>query len=129
TQVLAAIRAANTNVPGGAIEIDSRRVNIRTSGNYETPEEVLDTAVFGDGAHIVRVRDIASVRWAQGPDRHLGRYNGKRAVFITANQKEGQNIFVTRDALHEVLDAIERELPADVTLERGFDQSRNVAKR
>jgi multidrug efflux pump subunit AcrB len=129
TQVLGAIRAANTNVPGGAIEIDSRRFNVRTTGNYETLDQVLDTVVFGDGERIVRVRDIADVRWAQGPERHLGRYNGKRAVFITANQKEGQNIFVTREGLYGVLDEVEAELPADVKLERGFDQSRNVAKR
>ncbi|HEY0972891.1 MAG TPA: efflux RND transporter permease subunit [Solimonas sp.] len=129
TQVLAAVRAANTNVPGGAIEIGSRRFNIKTSGNYQSPEQVLDTVILGDGARAVRVRDVATVRWAPGPERHLGRYDGKRAVFVTANQKAGQNIFVTRDALYGVLDQIEQELPADVKLERGFDQSRNVAKR
>ena len=129
TQVLAAVNAANTNVPGGAIEIDTRRFNIKTSGNFTSPEQVLDTVVAGDGARLVRVRDIANVRWAQGPDRHLARFDGKRAVFVTANQKAGQNIFKTRDALYGVLDEIEKELPADVKLERGFDQSRNVEKR
>lgn len=129
TQVLGAVNAANTNVPGGAIEVGPRRFNIKTSGNYRSPEEVLDTVIVGDGERMVRVRDIATVRWAQGPDRHLGRYNGERAVFITANQKAGQNIFVTRDALHRALAEIEPLLPADVRLQRGFDQSRNVDKR
>ena len=129
TQVLAAVNAANTNVPGGAVEVGARRFNIKTSGSYDSPEQVLDTVIVGDGARIVRVRDVADVRWEQGPERHLARLNGKRAVFVTANQKAGQNIFVTREKLYDVLDGIERELPADVQLERGFDQSRNVDKR
>ncbi len=129
TQVLAAVNAANTNVPGGAIEVGPRRFNIKTSGNFESPEQVLDTVVVGDGARTIRIRDIASVKWAQGAERHLGRFDGKRAVFVTANQKAGQNIFNTREDLYTVLDAVEKELPADVKLERGFDQSQNVAKR
>ncbi len=129
TQVLAAVNAANTNVPGGAVEAGPRRFNIKTSGNYQSPEQVLDTVILGDGMRTVRVRDVASVRWAQGPERHLGRFDGKRAVFVTANQKAGQNIFVTRDALYGVLDEVEPLLPADVKMERGFDQSRNVEKR
>ncbi len=129
TQVLAAVNAANTNVPGGAVEVGARRFNIKTSGSYDSPQQVLDTVIIGDGARLVRVRDVADVRWAQGPERHLARLDGKRAVYITANQKGGQNIFVTRDAIYGALDELEPQLPADIQLERGFDQSRNVDKR
>ncbi|QHS09683.1 efflux RND transporter permease subunit [Sinimarinibacterium sp. NLF-5-8] len=129
TQVLNAIKAGNINVPGGAIETGARRFNIKTTGNYQNLEQIRNTVVAGDGQHSIRVNDIATVKWAQGPDRHLGRFNGQRAVFITANQKAGQNIFITRNDLYKVLDEVEPLLPAGVRLERGFDQSRNVAKR
>ena len=78
---------------------------------------------------LVRVRDVADVRWAVGEERHLGRFNGERAVFVTANQKDGQNIFAVRDAIYAKLDELEKRLPPSIRLERGFDQSRNVANR
>ncbi len=43
--------------------------------------------------------------------------------------KDDQNVFDVRDAVYERLDEFERILPADVRLERGFDQSRNVDRR
>lgn len=129
TQVLQAITARNTNVPGGSVDIGPRRFNIKTSGNYSDIDEVRDTVIIGDGQRMLRVRDVAEVRWDAGPEHHTARFNGERAVFITANQRENQNIFKTRDGIWAALDALEAELPAGVRLVRAFDQSKNVAKR
>ena len=52
-----------------------------------------------------------------------------RAVFVTANMKEGQRIGAVRDAIYAELDRFERTLPAGMVLERGFDQSANVSHR
>ena len=60
---------------------------------------------------------------------HLGRYNGKRAAFVTANMKNARNISEVRDDIWRVLDEFERGLPESMTLARGFDQSRNVDAR
>lgn len=128
-QLLSALSGENTNIPGGPVEAGSRRFNVKTSGNYKTLDEVRDTGIAGTGTRFIRVRDVADVRWDSGPEDHTARYNGQRAVFVTANQKDGQNIFVTRDAINAVVDAFEKELPAGVKLERGFDQSRKVADR
>ncbi|HSW11554.1 MAG TPA: efflux RND transporter permease subunit [Solimonas sp.] len=128
-QLLNAVSGRNTNIPGGAVEYGSRRFNVQTSGNYETPEEVRDTVLAGDGSRLVRISDVADVRWDYGPDEHTARFDGHRAVFVTANQKEGQNIFVTRAAIEQALQDFQRTLPAEVKLEQGFDQSRNVDHR
>ncbi|MFP5305313.1 MAG: efflux RND transporter permease subunit, partial [Gammaproteobacteria bacterium] len=128
-QVLQAIAGDNTNVPGGAVEIGSRRFNLKTSGSYASPAEVLDTVVSGSGDAVVRVRDVADVRWDHGPLDHTARFDGRRAVWVTANQKPGQNIFVTQAAIAEVIAGFTPELPAGIELIRGFDQSRNVRNR
>jgi len=128
-QLMAALTAENTNIPGGPVEAGGRRFNVKTSGNYTDIEQVRETVLAGTGTRAVRVRDVADVRWDEGPEEHTARFNGRRAVFVTANQKDAQNIFVTRDAINLVVDAFEKELPAGIKLERGFDQSRKVAKR
>ncbi len=129
TQVLAAIAGENTNIPGGAIELGDRRFNLKTTGSYRSPEQILDTVVSGSGSDLVRVRDIAEVRWDHGPLNYTARIDGQRTVWVTANQKTGHNIFETQAAIKGVLDAFDTELPAGVTMIRGFDQSKNVEHR
>ena len=128
-QVLDAVSADNTNVPGGPVTVGARRFNLHTSGDFETLDEVRATVVGGAPGAIVRVRDVAEVRWDTGPHEHAARFDGERAVFITANQKDGVNIFETQAAIDTVLDRFATALPAGVRLERGFEQSRNVAHR
>lgn len=124
-----AIRGENTSIPGGAIDVGLRRYNLRTSGSYVTLDEIANTVVGAQGGHIVKVRDVAEVAWSTEEHRYIGRYNGHRAVFVTANEKDNQNVFKVRDGIYAKLAEYERSLPADVHLERGFDQSKNVARR
>ncbi|SFF53610.1 Multidrug efflux pump subunit AcrB [Fontimonas thermophila] len=129
TQVLQAITADNTNVPGGAVEIGPRRFNLKTTGSYQSLDEVRDTVIAGSGDAIVRVRDVARVDWDHGPLDYTARFDGRRAVWVTANQKPGHNIFVTQAAINEVVDQFRTELPAGIELAVGFDQSQKVRHR
>ncbi|HSN69991.1 MAG TPA: efflux RND transporter permease subunit [Steroidobacteraceae bacterium] len=128
-QLSRAIAAENRSVPGGAVDLGQRKFNLQTTGSYADPEAIAATVIAAADGRVVRVRDVASVGWDTAEERHLGRFNGARAVFVTANQKDAQNVFAVRDAIYERLAAFEARLPPDVTLERGFDQSRNVGAR
>jgi len=133
-QVTAAIQGQSQNVPGGAVEVGLRRYNLRTSGSYTSLEQIADTVVGASGGaggagRLVKVSDVADVSWATEEYAYTGRFNGRRAVFITANQKDNTNIFKVRDGIYAKLADFEKTLPADIKLERGFDQSRNVAHR
>lgn len=128
-QVLGVIQADNTNVPGGAVEAGPRRFNIKTSGAFHSLQQIRDAVVTGNGVHAIRVADIADVRWDAGPYDYVARFDGRRAVFVTANQKSGRNIFETKQAIDAAVAAYAKTLPAGVTLELGFDQSRNVRTR
>src|SRR5690606_2729299 len=88
-----------------------------------------ETVIASREGRIVRVRDVANVKWESQPWSHVGRFNGKRAVFVTANQKEGYNILEVSKRVEETLQRFEAGLPKRIKLERGFDQSRNVGSR
>ncbi|HUO95969.1 MAG TPA: efflux RND transporter permease subunit [Steroidobacteraceae bacterium] len=128
-QVTQAIQGQNLNVPGGAVDAGLRRYNLRTSGSYASLGAIEDTVVGGGPGRLVKVRDIAAVSWDTEEQAYTGRLNGQRAVFVTANQKDNTNIFKVRDGIYSKLPEFERTLPPDVRLERGFDQSKNVAAR
>jgi multidrug efflux pump subunit AcrB len=128
-RVLQALQNENANIPGGSIDVGSRSFSLKTSGSYETLDEVRDTVVAVADGRSVRVRDIAAVSWDTQEHNYIGRYNGKRAVFVTANQKDGYNIFEVRKRILEAVDRFQTQLPKRIHLELGFDQSENVEHR
>lgn len=129
SDVLAAVSGENTNIPGGPIDIGSRRFNLRTSGSYASLDAVRSTVIGGSPGRLVTVGDVASVDWDYESVEYTARYNGRRAIWVTANQKDAQNIFATQQAIDAAVADFATTLPADVKLERAFDQSKNVDRR
>ena len=128
-RVIEALQSENTTVPGGSIDVGSRNFSVKTSGSYESLDEVRNTVVAAVDGRAVRIRDIAEVQWDTQEHTYLGRFNGERAVFVTANQKDGYNIFDVRDRIIEAAQRYKEQLPKRIRLELGFDQSENVASR
>jgi multidrug efflux pump subunit AcrB len=72
---------------------------------------------------------VAEVSWNTAAYSYTGRFKGKRAVFVTANQKDGYNILEVRERVVAAAKAYGANLPKRVSLEIGFDQSENVRNR
>ncbi len=128
-RIIDAIQGDNAAIPGGAVELGNRRFNLKTSGSYVDIEEVRQTPVSGSGAAVVRLGDIADVRWATADREDFGRYKGERAVFVTARPREGQNLLTLSEGLRGEIEKFRAALPGDVRLEIGWDQSINVESR
>jgi len=128
-QIERAIRGENSSIPGGAVDVGLRKFNLRTSGSYDSLEEIAETVVASRDGRIVKLRDVAEVGWDDSEVRYTGRFKGERAVFVTANAKDRVDVFAVRNGIQERLDRFEATLPEHVRLERGFDQTRNVKKR
>jgi multidrug efflux pump subunit AcrB len=128
-QVLGAIQNASQNIPGGNIDIGNKRFNIQTSGSYESIKDIENTVIHSANGKIVYLRDIAEVALDYEDEKYIGRFNGQPAVFVTANQKEGTNIFDVDKQLKEKISQFQTELPSYITLHIAFDQSKSVSKR
>jgi multidrug efflux pump subunit AcrB len=105
------------------------RFNVKTSGDYGSIDEIRNTVVQATPAGMVMLKDIADVQFGYGEESYLARLDGKRAVFVSASQKDGGNIFAVRDQVNPVLEAFKKELPANIKFEKSFDQSESVAHR
>jgi multidrug efflux pump subunit AcrB len=128
-QLAAALQSENFDIPAGTLDLGPRSFSLKTSGSYASLDEVRDTVVVARDRGTVRVRDVANVAWADQPLTYVGRYSGERAVFVTANQKDGYNILKVRGRIATEVADFAADLPGRVRLEWGFDQSRNVANR
>ncbi|HEX5655925.1 MAG TPA: efflux RND transporter permease subunit [Polyangiales bacterium] len=129
TEVLNAISADSANIPAGAVESGTRQFSVKTSGEYASVDEVRDTLVRSSGASAVRVRDLAEVHLVDADPAQLTRFDGQRAVLITASQQDNNDLFTVRRAIKEEVTKFERGLPAGMQLLHGFDQAENVSHR
>src|SRR6185436_16372254 len=128
-QVIGAIQSENANIPAGFVDLGARSFSLKTSGSYSSLDQVRDTVIASIDGRIVRVRDVADVSWNTSAYSYTGRFNGKRAVFVTANQKDGYNILDVRERVMAVTNQFAADLPKRIKLEVGFDQSDNVRHR
>jgi multidrug efflux pump subunit AcrB len=128
-QIIGAIQGDNAVIPGGAVELGDRRFNLKTSGSYADIEEVRRTPVVRSGEAVVRLGEIADVQWTTADKEDFGRYNGERAVFVTARPREAQNLLAMSEGLRTEIERFRATLPGDVRLELGWDQSINVESR
>ena len=128
-RVIAAISAANLNLQGGAVDLGVRRFTVKTSGGYSTVDEVRATPVAGNGSSLVRLGDIAEVRWDYEDQDYIGRFKGERAVFLTAQSQTGQSVSAVTDGLKAAIESFRSDLPASVTLQVGFVQADNIDRR
>jgi len=128
-QVLAAIRSANTEIPGGSVDSGGRRFTVRTSGAYQSLKEIRDTVVHSASGRLVFLRDIAAVELGDADTDYRARFNGARAVFITLSQKQATNIFRIRRRVSTILGEFRPTLPPGMEIATAFDQAESVAKR
>jgi multidrug efflux pump subunit AcrB len=128
-QVLNALGSDNAQIPGGSVDVGTRRYNIATTGRYKNAEDVQRTVIAGAAGAVVRVQDVATVQWGDGDAVHMGRWNGQRAMWVTVAVQKGQNVSAVKAEVWEALDELEKGLPKGITLARGFDQSENVDNR
>ena len=124
-----AIGGESADIPGGSVDAGRRSFSVRSSGGYERLEQVRATVVRGASGRLVRVGDVARVDWGYADSTYRARFNGRRAVFVTASQRAGTTVQTVRDRIYAALDRFERGLPRGVTLARGFDQAANVSHR
>jgi multidrug efflux pump subunit AcrB len=128
-QVLQALASDNASIPGGSVDVGTRRFNVAARGRYRTLEEVRATVVTRAPGALVHVGDVAEVQWGYADPVHVTRWNGRRALFVSITKQSDANITTVRDGIWQVLDEFEGTLPVGVVLERGFDQSVNVRDR
>ena len=128
-KVLGAIQSENVNIPGGSIEMGTKKFNVKTSGNYKSVDEIKNTIVSSANGKLVYIKDIAEVSFDYEEQGYIGRLNGKRGVFVVASRKAGTNIFSVEEQVRPVLEQFQKELPKSIAYEQSFDNAESVRKR
>lgn len=124
-----AIQSEIANIPGGSVFAGGKSFSVKTSEGYQSIEEIKKTIVSSSGGKNITLEEVAEVYADFAPESHITRLNGHRCLFVTAAQKEGENISTTQDQYTPVIEKFKRTLPPNIAAVVNFDQALNVNKR
>ncbi|MBT3801579.1 MAG: efflux RND transporter permease subunit, partial [Bacteroidetes bacterium] len=122
-----AINANNQNIPGGEVIMGENSFNVKTSGSYNSLDEIKNTVVGSAQGQLVYLKDVADVNLDYEYNKYQANFNGKRSIFITAEQKMGTNVLEIAENAHIVIDEFKEDLPAGMELNYVHDQSVSVS--
>ncbi len=117
------------NVAAGFVDANTRRFNVKTSGNFQNIEELNNTIVFANDTGVIRLKDVARVEFSSRDPNYLAYYNDKPVIFLTAEQRADTNIFALTEAIDEEILAFRETLPDDIKIDTLFKQSAGVESR
>ena len=111
SDVAAALRAQNLELPGGRLEQGARELSVRTVGRLTRPEEFLDVVVATRNNIPIRIRDIGSVEDTGADPTSVASLNGKAALSVAVRKQSGVNTVALADAIRERMAEITQTLP------------------
>jgi len=131
--------ARNSTLPGGALEVGPKNIQIDPSGKFQSAREIGDVIIgasSSSGLSPVYLRDLVDIsRGYQSPAKYLnyltwrdkdGRWHRSRAVTVAVQMKDGEQIDAFGASVDEKLAAVKQYLPDDLVIARTSDQPLQV---
>ena len=123
TDVAAALRAQNLELPGGRLEQGNRELSVRTVGRLKSPDAFNDLVVATRGNSTIRIRDIGRVADTGADPTSVSMLNGLPALTVAVRKQSGVNTVALADAIKARMAEIQQTLPPNVQVQLVRDDS------
>jgi len=128
-EVFSAVQNAAQNLPGGHANGGDRRFTVRTSGDYQSLQQIEDTVIRGSQGKFIYLRDIAQISLGETIPTYRAKLNGEKAVFVSVVQRKGSQIFNVMEGIQAQIDKYQSRIPSEIKLLTVMDQSSSVERQ
>ena len=111
-----ALDQENRDYSAGDFDEGKRAYVVRTTGEYQSPEDVGNVIIARRAGAPVYVRDVATVSVAYQEPQHVVREMGRNSIAVNAVRETGANTLDTMQHLREAV----QELNEEILQRRGF---------
>lgn len=105
-QLVSALRSENINASAGQLPEGKRDVRLRVVGEYETPEQILNTVIGFSPGGPVYFRDVGSVELSYKEATSEVRQNGTTSLAINVQREPGSNVLAVMSSLKSRIDEL-----------------------
>ena len=119
-QIVNTIRQENMNRPVGPVREGRFDVLLRTSGEFDSVNQILNVSLTSRGGVPVYVRDVAEVEDSHEDIRHYVGVNGKPALRLILFKQSGSNTVKISQSVWDEVENIHKDYP-QIRIEKTMD--------
>lgn len=126
--IQSALVRENVELPSGKISGNATELSVRTFGKINTEEEFRNVIVKNVNGTDIKVKDIADVVLGPENEESVLKESGIPMIAMYVVPQPGSNYISISDEFYKRLDQIKKELPEDINLQIGLDQTKYIRK-
>ncbi len=119
--VIDAISRKNINIPGGSIDREASKVNVRFVGEFASVEDIEKLEIVSREGKTLRLEQLGSVTDGFRDVEKIARYNGKEVVGLAVKKLSDGDAVRIVSTLKSQLDRVRQSLPEGMTLTLAVD--------
>src|SRR5210317_949606 len=126
--VIQAVRGENVNVSAGNMGVGRRDFRIRTTGEFNSEEDIANVVLVSTGEKRVMLADVAEIKRGYSKRESTVIHNGKGGIAFGIKPEPGTNILAMTERVETVVKWLNEEklAPQDISLEWVYDQRRYI---
>ncbi|MFC1849089.1 efflux RND transporter permease subunit [candidate division CSSED10-310 bacterium] len=122
-EIVSRIQHYATEMPAGHLKIMDKKYTLRLTTPGRDPNLVAEIPVKQISPEsVIRVKDIASVKYTSSEPSEYCRVNGEPAVLVAISLKSGKSVSRLEKRIYEITAALHSKLPPGITLAVSFDR-------
>ena len=123
------LESKNIVLSGGSIKVETNRLSIEPSGNYEDVEQIGNTIIPLNTGEKIYLKDIATIKYEyKNPSTFIVQKDSKPSLIIAISMKKDGDIIRLGEQIDSLLLSVQDKLPLGVKLERIFNEPKIVDK-
>jgi len=126
--VQAALTRENVELPSGAVQGQNTQLTLRTMGRLTTVADFNNLILRKDETSLIRLSDVGYAELYPENDQTIFKVNGVPMVGLAVIPQPGSNQIDIADEFNKRIKLYEKDLPTDLVLKPGFDNSVFIRK-
>jgi len=120
-QILNTIRRENLQIPGGQIDEGMQEFSVRSSGEFQTVNDIRKVVVGRQNGTTIRLEEVAEVTDGFAEQRQYVRNNAKESIVMVVMKQSDANTVNTTEAVLATIPELESLAGYDVKIEKIYD--------
>lgn len=105
------LAAENLNYPTGSIEQGTTSMQVRTTGEFKSVEEIKNLPVRTPSGAVIHVSDFVDVNEVEKDMSSLALINGEEGIMLTIQKQSTANVVDISEKINKELDVISKDYP------------------
>ncbi|MGB6328793.1 MAG: efflux RND transporter permease subunit [Halarcobacter sp.] len=123
------LESKNIVLSGGSIKVDTNRLSIEPSGNYENVSQIGNTIIPLNTGEKIYLKDISTIKYEyKDPSSFIVQKDGKEALLVAISMKKDGDIIKLGEEIDALMVEVQQKLPLGVKLDRIFNEPEIVGK-